>query len=81
MKKILALVFAVTLSACSAPETATKALQAAGYSDIQINGYAYFGCSDDDSFHTEFKATGPTGIPVSGVVCSGIVKGATIRLK
>ena len=67
------------LSACSDGPAATKALQGAGYTDIHTTGYAFFGCDEKDTFHTGFIAKGPTGQHVEGVVCSGWLKGATIR--
>jgi len=70
---------AIVLAACTAPDTATRALEGAGYKDIRITGWAMYGCSDSDDFTTGFEATGPTGMRVTGVVCSGIFKGATIR--
>jgi hypothetical protein len=79
IKTILAFCVAFVLSACSSSDQATRALQGAGYKDIRITGYSFFGCDEKDSFHTGFEATGPNGQRVDGVVCSGWFKGATIR--
>lgn len=79
MKKTLSIVALLALSACSSSDQATRALQGAGYKDIRITGYSFFGCDEKDSFHTGFEATGPNGQRVDGVVCSGWFKGATIR--
>lgn len=69
------------ISGCTKPESAARQLEAAGYTDIQLHGYDWFNCSKDDTFHDKFTAKGPTGKPVSGVVCSGLLfKGGTIRL-
>lgn len=83
MKRILLIAAAaMALTACTDPQGAREALLDAGYSDIQILGYDPWACSKDDTFHTEFAATGPTGHRVTGVVCgAGIFKGETIRLK
>jgi hypothetical protein len=78
MKHII-LGLAFVLAGCSSPDTATRALESAGYSQIKILGYQFFGCSKDDTFHTGFTAVGPTGTPVTGVVCGGLLKGSTIR--
>jgi len=80
MKQVVAvlLVLAV-LSACSSSGDAQKALEAQGFTDIQTHGHAFFGCSDSDDFATKFEAINPKGQHVSGVVCSGWTKGATIR--
>lgn len=70
----------VFLSACTNGDGAVRALEGAGYTNIKITGYRILGCSDDDTFHTGFTAKGSNGKPVSGVVCSGVLKGSTIRL-
>lgn len=80
VKNLIAVVLcAAVLAACSSADEATRTLQGAGYKDIRITGYAFFGCDENDTFHTGFEATGPSGQRVSGVVCSGVMKGATIR--
>ena len=80
MKKLFILIAAVALSACSQSDRATSALKDAGYTNIQTTGYAWFACSEKDTFATGFEAVGPTGRKVSGAVCSGVFKGQTIRL-
>lgn len=80
IKKFLLTLVAVALVGCTDSDVANKALAGAGYTDIEITGYAFFGCSEDDAVHTGFKAKGLNGAPVEGVVCSGWLKGATIRL-
>lgn len=80
MKSLLFLCVAVLLSACTQSDRATHALQDAGYTDIRTTGYAFFACSEKDTFATGFEAVGPTGRKVSGAVCSGFLKGQTIRL-
>jgi hypothetical protein len=79
MKKII-IALACILSGCTAEDSAVRALKQAGYTDIKIEGYAFFACGEDDTFHTKFIANGPTGVISTGVVCSGIFKGSTIRL-
>jgi hypothetical protein len=64
---------------CSDPKTAKKTLENSGYTNIELGGYSFFGCSDGDRFSTKFTATNPNGVTVSGVVCSGWFKGGTIR--
>ena len=59
---------------------AARALSAQGLTNIQYTGFKYFGCGEDDFFHTGFTATNSQGKVVSGTVCSGIwTKDATIR--
>lgn len=82
MKRLIIVMFAAVAISCTNPERAKKALEDSGYTDITLTGYRYTGCSEDDYFHTGFIAKGPTGRPVSGVVCDGGPwgKGKTIRL-
>lgn len=78
MNKLI-LVGALLLAGCTDPNEATKVLQDNGYTDIRISGYSYIGCSEKDPISTGFIAKGPTGRDVKGVVCSGWLKGSTIR--
>ncbi|EON13430.1 hypothetical protein [Pandoraea sp. SD6-2] len=68
------------LSACTDSDTARRALVGAGYTDVHIDGYSFYGCGDNDDYSTAFTARGPTGVLVSGAVCSSfLTKAATIR--
>lgn len=69
----------LTLGACSDAKTAKKVLNDAGFTEVQTNGYGWFGCGKDDTFATEFVAKNQNGKTVKGVVCSGWFKGGTIR--
>ena len=79
VKMLLALVV-FAASGCTDANEATKVLVDSGYKDVQIKGYSFTGCSEDDAYHTEFTARGATGNEVRGVVCGGWFKGSTIRL-
>lgn len=79
MKGLWALVMMVCVG-CADPDASRIALEGAGYSQIQMTGYELFGCSKDDLFHDGFTARGMNGKQVEGVVCSGLLKGATIRI-
>lgn len=79
MKKLLAL--AVLLTACTDEPRSVRVLEEAGYTDIHLNGYAWGECSDSDTYHTEFRAKGPTGRNVEGAVCCGTFKSCTIRIR
>lgn len=79
LQATLILLFAAAFTACSSPNDATKALKAQGFTDIETHGRAFFACSEDDTFATKFTATNPKGERVAGTVCSGWLKGATIR--
>ena len=67
------------LGACSDGPGTRKALAAQGFTEIKTTGYQLFGCGQDDTFHTGFEAMSPAGVRVTGVACSGIFKGTTLR--
>lgn len=80
MKRFLLVVLLLLVPACSDEPGAERALLDAGYTNISLTGYEWFGCGKDDGWSTGFTATGPSGRRVEGVVCSGVLKGSTIRL-
>lgn len=67
------------LGGCTDAPKATNLLQQQGYSQVEITGYRFFGCGEQDAWHTGFVATAPNGQRVEGVVCEGVFKGQTIR--
>lgn len=67
------------ITGCTSSNDTHRALEGAGYTDVDITGYRLFGCAREDQFHTGFSAIGPSGKRVTGVVCSGWLKGSTIR--
>jgi hypothetical protein len=69
----------LVLSGCTDADKAIKTLSDQGYTNITTSGYAWFMCSEQDTFATKFHATSPNGTSVSGAVCSGWFKGNTIR--
>uniref|UniRef100_A0AB39AJQ4 Lipoprotein n=1 Tax=Vibrio phage P018-4 TaxID=3229728 RepID=A0AB39AJQ4_9CAUD len=69
----------LVLSGCSDSGKATQTLKNQGYTNISIDGYAWFMCSEQDTFATKFYATSPNWTRVSGAVCSGLFKGNTLR--
>jgi len=74
---LLLMFFAV---GCTRPTHATKVLEDDGYQQIQITGYSWLGCDKEDFFSTGFTAY-KNDREISGVVCEGFFKGATIRFK
>lgn len=74
---------AVLLAAgCEADRKKVKAiLEVEGCTDVEFLPIKIFsGCSDDDSFQNQFRCRrGPDRREVRGVVCSGWLKGATVR--
>lgn len=80
MKKLLLMIPALAaLAACTAPDKATQVLEAQGFTEVRTTGYSPFACGKDDTFRTGFKAKSPSGREVEGTVCSGFLKGSTVR--
>lgn len=83
MKPVLILLGALclALSACRDEETARRVLGANGFHDIQItdDNFWFSGCAQDNTYSTRFRAVSTGGQIVTGVVCSGPGKGATLR--
>lgn len=80
MKRLMMIGAALLVAGCSDAPGARKTLAQQGYSDVKIKGWALFGCAESDSYNTEFQATSPGGSTVTGNVCKGFLKGATVRL-
>jgi hypothetical protein len=82
MKRLLlAAACILSLAGCSDPPGATDTLSSAGYKDIKTTGYSFFGCGEDDFYHTGFTALGLDGVRIRGAVCGGLFfKGDTIRV-
>jgi len=82
MKKVLTVVtlgMCLFVTGCSNPSDAIRALSNSGYTNIDAGGFDWFGCGNGDFYSTKFVATNPAGKVVSGTVCSGLLKGATVR--
>lgn len=78
---ILTAIAAVALTACTHSDTdARHAVEAQGLKNVTLDGWAMFGCGEDDAFHTKFHATAVNGARVTGVVCGGLLKGNTVRI-
>ena len=78
---IMTLMIATMLAGCTQADDAVRVLESAGYTEATMEGYGWFSCSKDDFYSTKFRAKGPTGRQVVGVVCDGLLfKGATVRL-
>lgn len=78
--KVWIVLLGFLLVSCSDEDASRRTLKAAGFTDIQITGWEPWGCGEDDTFTTGFRAKNPKGAPVSGVVCCGMMgKGCTIR--
>ena len=67
------------VTSCDGGTTSETILEEQGYTNVQITGYNYLACSEDDMYRYGFTATNSNGKNVKGVVCSAPLKGYTIR--
>jgi hypothetical protein len=82
MKKLMLLVMVIScvmLCSCTDEKTARRTLEDQGYTNIELTGYRPWACGDDYTFHTGFKAISIAKKPVTGTVCSGWMKGNSIK--
>jgi len=58
-----------------------KILKDNGYTNIELNGWVWFGCSNGDYFlnNRKFTATNLAGNRIKGSLCCGVFKNCTIR--
>jgi len=73
------LLLPLALIGCTQPDKAKSVLEAQGLSSVEITGYNWFACSEDDIYATGFEATSVSGNKVRGTVCAGAFKGSTVR--
>lgn len=85
MKKII--IVAITffaLTNCTSDndfEKGKRQLEQQGYTNVKNTGYNFFCCSDKDSYSTGFECTDKDSNIVKGCICSGVLKGITIRFE
>lgn len=79
--KYLLLATSILLASCTDADETNKILSSQGYTEIKVTGWAWLGCSEDDTYRTKFTAKSINGSEVSGVVCSGVFKGGTVRFR
>ena len=58
-----------------------RAVQDFGFRDVHLTGFALLGCSEQDTFRQKWAGRTAAGKPVTGVVCGGLAKGWTVRLR
>lgn len=71
----------VLLFSCTNEKGARKALLDSGFHPIEVGGYDWWGCGENDLYSTKFLAysSDSTRI-VKGCVCEGLFKSKTIRV-
>lgn len=68
---LLLIIVILMLTGCDGKADAKRVLEEEGYTQVEMTGYRWTGCSEDDFYHEGFKATTVAGRRVSGVVCGG----------
>ena len=58
-----------------------KQLENQGYNKTIHNQYLLYQCDDKDNYSSGFTALDKKGNKVEGCICSGVLKGVTIRFK
>jgi hypothetical protein len=82
MKQLLIGAALLVIAGCTDPENARRILRDSGYTNIAMTGYNWGACSSEDTYHTGFVATSPSGYEVKGTVCAGpFYKNSTIRFE
>lgn len=78
----LAAVATFVLSGCTSHKTALRALEAQGFTDVELCGSSYWCCAGRSAWFSDcFSAKGPTGVPVDGCICRGLFGGSTVKIK
>jgi hypothetical protein len=77
--KIIGITGALLLTSCTSEKDVAKYAEMEGWDSYEVIGYSFFGCDEKDAFHTEFKAI-KNKREFTGIICSGLFKGATLRL-
>lgn len=62
------------------PKMATDSIRSHGVSDVQLTGYAWYGCdSEKDDYGANFTGTNSRGERVEGIACCRILTGCSVR--
>lgn len=81
MKKIFTFaLIGIMCAGCSDANTAQRALDNMGFTDIETLGWTFWGsCGDNGGFKTKFRAKNAKGKVVTGLVCNGWIQPAVVK--
>lgn len=66
---------------CTNEKGARKALLDSGFYPVEVGGYDWWGCGENDFYSTKFVAySNDSSRVVKGCVCEGLFKSKTIRV-
>lgn len=83
MKIIYVVIFAAIIGCTNSTDfqNGKRQLENQGYTNIKNTGHKMFCCDEKDTYSSGFSATDNKGRIVEGCICSGILKGVTIRFE
>lgn len=85
MKRIIAaFLLLAAIQSCTNPEHFAKGkhqLEMQGYTDVRSTGWTSYCCAESDDYTEGFVARDKEGNLVKGCICSGWLKGITIRFE
>lgn len=84
IKNLFIILGGVLITGCTSPKDFVKGkqqLESQGYTKVVNTGYSSWCCDEKDTYSTGFKALDSKGNVVEGCICSGVLKGITIRFK
>jgi len=76
--KLILLILLLSLMSCVNADRMYEVIEQDGVESVEITGYAWTGCGEDDSIKQKFIGI-KNNKPVSGVICGGILKAYTVR--
>jgi hypothetical protein len=81
MRKVFILLAALGLASCGPMKAdVIHDVEDYGFSEVEIGSWTAFYCGKDDVWGYHFTATNSQGRRITGVVCRGAFKGATVRI-
>lgn len=78
---VVAISFSISCTNSNDFEKGKKQLENQGYTNVKPTGYAWFCCDEKDQYSNGFTAIDKNGNKVNGCICSGFIKGITIRFE
>lgn len=82
MKKLFTVLLSAVVISCTSSkdfEKGKRQLENMGYTNVESTGHEMWCCGEEDTYSTGFKALDKNGYEVTGCICSGFMKGITIR--
>lgn len=78
MKKIISIIALLFTCSCVNSDRLYEIIENDGVTNVNLTGYAWTGCSKDDTISQKFTGT-KNNKSVNGVICGGWLKAYTVR--